>query len=355
VKVHALGLLAPLALALLLWRPATSGVCELANAARERRRTLLVVGAAFVAAALALNALAAPPEPRPLALAFVAVLALAAVTAAAWLAVRRTRLRPWVELTGAVAAAGLAGAVVPNLLYASLPAPTLRGLAVTASGRGVEASSSFVSPRIVLSPWTALIALALIGLFFALRSGDAPAMLWLVAVAAMGSLALLRYGSLHYYTAAVALLAPLGAAALRPIARAPALVAIVVLVALYQPFQLQVDEARDRSTIARSTGRVNAWVEPRLRSGEVALTFLEHDDARTFALVRQYAPSTPPRRYRFLPATSRGVEYATQNGLDVRYVVTAAPADPGALLASLRVSGRATEVDAPGYVYRVER
>jgi hypothetical protein len=94
-------------------------------------------------------------------------------------------------------------------------------------------------------------------------------------------------------------------------------------------------------------------VERRLGPSDVVLTFLEHDDARTFALVRQYAPSTPPRHFRFLPATSRGVEYAADNGLDVRYVITAAATDPRTLLASLDLDGRATAVDSPGFVYRV--
>jgi hypothetical protein len=353
VKVHALGLLAPLGLAVVCWRPATAGIAELRAVARRHRRTLVASAAAFLGVALVLNALAAPPAGRPLALLVATLLVLAAVTGAAWYAARWTRLRLWVELAAALAAAGLAGAVVPNLLYASLPAPTLRGLAVTASGRGVEASSSFVSPFDVLSPWAALLVLAAVGLLLALRSGDRPAVLWVAAVTAMGGLALLRYGSVHYYTAAVALLAPLAAPALKALSRAPALVAVVFLVALYHPLQLQVDEARDRGTIARETERVNEWVEARLRSDEVALTFLESDDGRTFALVRQYAPSTPPRRYRFLPATSRGVEYAAENGLDVRYVITGAETNPATLLASLGLEGRAVPVDAPGFVYRV--
>jgi hypothetical protein len=47
------------------------------------------------------------------------------------------------------------------------------------------------------------------------------------------------------------------------------------------------------------------------------------------------------------------VAYAAENGFDVRYVITAAEADPAALLASLGLEGRAAPVDAPGFVYRV--
>jgi hypothetical protein len=353
VKVHALGLLAPLALAVLLWPPPTTGLRALAAGVRRRRRTLYAAGGVFVALAIVLNRLAAPPALRPLALVSLGLLALAAVAAAAWLVARRTRLRRWVELALVLAAAGLVGAVVPNLLYANLPAPTLRWLAVTLSGRGVEASTSFVSPFDVLSPWAALFLVAAIGLVLALRGGDRPAVLWAVAVVAMGGLALLRYGSVHYYTAAVALLAPLAAPALRLLSRAPALIAVVFLLTLYRPFDLQVDEARDRGVIAETTERVNTWVDRRLRDGEVALTFLESDDSRTFALVRQYAPSTPPRRFRFLPATSRGVEHARQAGLQIRYVIAAAETEPAVLLATLELEGRASAVDAPGYVYRI--
>ena len=118
-------------------------------------------------------------------------------------------------------AAGLAGAVVPNLLYANVPAPTLRWLGVTLSGRGVEASTTFVPPWNVLAPWLGVGILALVGLALALARGDRTALLWALAAAAMGGLALLRYGSVHYYTAAIALLAPLGLEALKAISRWP--------------------------------------------------------------------------------------------------------------------------------------
>ena len=355
VKVHAVGLLAPLALAPLLWRPQTNGLRELADAARRHRVAVLSVAGVYLAAALVLNAFAASPALRPLALLVAALVVFALLAWAVWRVTRGTRVRLWVELGIALVTAGLAGSVLPNLLYANLPAPALRWLTVTLSGRGVEASTTAVPPWDVLESWYGVMLLALAGFVLALRARDRTVVLWLVAAAAMGLLALFRYGSVHYYTAAIALLAPLAVPALKALAhRPPILAGLAAFFALYQPFWVQVDEARDRGEIARSTERVNAWVEPRLRGRDVALTFLESDDSRTFSLVLQYAPSTPPRQFKFLPATSKGVEYAAQSGLDVRYVVTGAETDPAALLASLGVQGRATRVDAPGFVYRVE-
>jgi hypothetical protein len=355
VKVHALGLLAPLAVAVLVWPPERLALAEGWRSWRQRRHPVVVaVVLAWLVAALFLNALAAPPALRPLGLLAVAVAAAASLTAGAWMALRRTRARRWVELGAVLAAAGLAGAVVPNLLYANVPAPTLRWLGVTLSGRGVEASTTFVPPWNVLAPWLGVGILALVGLALALARGDRTALLWALAAAAMGGLALLRYGSVPYYTAAIALLAPLGVEALKAISRGPIIAAFVVFGVLYPPLQLQVDEARDRGDIASATQRVNEWVEPRLRARDVALTFLESDDSRTCALVRHYA-DVPPRRYRFLPATSEGVAHAAASGLDVRYVITAAPADPRTLLASLGLTGSATALDAPGNVYRVSR
>jgi hypothetical protein len=154
------------------------------------------------------------------------------------------------------------------------------------------------------------------------------------------------------YTAAVALLAPLGFPVLKALARWPLVVAFVAFGVLYPALRPQVDEARDRGVTARATQRVNDWVESHLSGDQVALTFLESDDSRTFALVGHYA-DVPPRRYRFLPATNEGVAYANENGLDVRYVITAAPTDPSALTSSLGLAGSAVPIDAPGFVYRV--
>ena len=134
--------------------------------------------------------------------------------------------------------------------------------------------------------------------------------------------------------------------------RWPLVVAFVAFGVLYPALRPQVDEARDRGVTARATQRVNDWVESHLSGDQVALTFLESDDSRTFALVGHYA-DVPPRRYRFLPATNEGVAYANEKGLDVRYVITAAPTDPSALTSSLGLAGSAVPIDAPGFVYRV--
>jgi hypothetical protein len=359
VKVHALGLLAPLAAAVVFWPPRTVAprdvIAEALAAVRRQRRVLTVIAAVGLVLAVLLNALAALPDARSLAELGVAVVLATGLALVLQRATRRTSARRYVDLAIMLGAAGLAGAIVPNLLYANMPGPMLRWLAVTLSGRGVETTvGSTVAPWDVLQPWGGLAALAAVGLVIALRAGDRTTLLWAFAAAAMGGLALLRYGSVHYYTPAIALLAPLALPALAALARWPLVLAVALFVVFFPAYRAGIDEARDRGQIARETERVNEWVEPRLQNGEVALTFLESNDSRYFNLVRFYDGTDREPVYRFLPATSDGVAYAASHNLHVRYVIAAAPSNPSSVVASLGLGGRGHRTGAPGFVYEVD-
>ena len=356
VKVHAVGLLVPLALALALRPPDPGWTRALARLVSRHRRPLAIGLGAWVLLALLVNLTAAPPEARPLLELLAGLGATALACAAAWFLLRETSAAGRVAIGIGAVAAGAAGLVVPNLLYASFPAPMVRWIVITASGGGVNAGARpALNPVDVLEPWTALVIVAAIGALLAARAREWASLLWAVGALAMGLLAFLRYGELHYYAPAIALLVPLALCTLGQITPRPGVLAGALTVALLAvPYRVGIDTARDRGTIAESTARVNRWVEARLGEGEVALTELESSDSRYFYIVRIYAPEgSPEPAYRFLPASHEAAAYVRERGLRVRWLVTGAPVDADALLSGLGLPGETQRADAPGVVYRV--
>jgi hypothetical protein len=241
-------------------------------------------------------------------------------------------------------------------VYASFPAPMVRWIAITATGGGVnEGASPALNPVDVLEPWTALVLVAVLGALVSVRDRDWASLLWAAGALSMGLLAFLRYGDLHYYAPAIALLVPLALRTLAAITPRPGLLAAALAVALLvTPYRVGIDAARDRGTIADRTERVNRWVEARLEPGEVALTDLESSDGRYFYLVRIYAPeaSSEPA-YRFLPTSHEAAGYIRDHGLRVGWLIAGAPVDADAMLAGLGLEGPTRRVEAPGVVYRV--
>ena len=360
VKVHAVGLLVPLAVAIAVRPPDDAWPRTFVRAARRwlaaNRRLVAIVVATWAILIVLLNVTAAPPEAKPLLELLGGLAGIAAVGAVVWLALRRTRLASRACITIGAVAAALAGLIVPNLLYASFPGPMARWLAITATGGGVnEGARPELNPLDVLEPWRLLLVVSAIGVAVVVRDRDWPTLLWAAGALAMGFLAYLRYGELHYYAPAVALLVPLVLRTLSAITPRPGLIAAALAVALaFTPYRVGIDGARDRGTIADRTERVNEWVEARLRPGEVALTQLESSDGRYFYLVRLYAPEgSPEPAYRFLPASHEAAEYVRDHDVRVGWLIAASPLDADSLLTGLGVDGHARRVAAPGVVYRV--
>ncbi len=359
VKVQAIGLLVPLGLAVAVRPPRPGWFAQLRVAASEqlraRRRLFAIAAAVWAGLVIVLSALSAPPEAKPLAELLAAVLTFAALAAAAWLVLRRTRAAALVSGSIGIAAAALAGATVPNLFYPSVPAPMLRQIALTVSGGGVNTGAHpSGSPLTTLHAWLPLIFVAAVGLAAALRAGDHAAVLWASGSLATGVLAYLRYGDIHYYTTSVALLVPLVVQAFALVPRRLWLVpAALTAILLIEPYRLGIDSARSRGEIAASTERVNEWVARRLGPREVALTRLEASDARFFHIVHFYAQEAPQPQYRFLPPDLDAARYVRSHGIRVRYVITGSPENVTALLASIGLRGRSHRVEAPGFVYRV--
>ena len=360
VKVHAIGLAVPLGLAVLLRPPPAGWWTEFRDDARAwvraHRRLVAVAGGAWLVLVLVLNATAAPPGLRPLAQLVAGLGALGVGSAVVWLAARRTRATALVATAIGCAWAVLAGMIVPNLLYASIPAPMVRQVAITLTGGGVNVGAHpAANPWDVLQPWRWLLLVALIGLVKSLLDGDRTTLLWASGAVSMGFLAYLRYGEIHYYTAAIALTVPLVLYGVQVVGRRPGLLALLIVVAvLFVPYKAEIHQAQGRGHEAASTERVNRWVEARLRPGEVALTRLESGDGRYFHLVHFYAPQGPDLAYRFLPPDLEAAQWTLQRDARVRYVVTGTVEDVDELLSSIGLSGHGQRVaKAPGFVYEV--
>jgi hypothetical protein len=359
VKIQAAALVVPLALAVALappepdwwsrFRTAATGWC------REHRRSLLLAGGIWLALLVAVNATAAAPAAKPLVELLAGLAALAVVGAAVVRLTRGTRAAPIAQLSVAATASFCAGLIVPNLLYANVPAPMIRQSILTLAGRGVNAGAHpAADPWTVLHDWRALLLVACVGVALSLARRRWSALLWASGAVSLGLLAYLRYGELRYYAPAIALAIPLVIEAVRLAPRqlqAPLAVAVGAFV-LYQPLRDGIDLARARGREAETTQRVNRWVACRLGPGEVALTQLEASDARYFHLVRFYARGAPDLPYRFLPPDNAAGAFIRAHSLRVRYLITGGPQDATAVLRNAGIVGRAVRANAPGDVYR---
>ena len=362
VKVHAAALALPFVVAL-VWRPPPAGwwTAFRRDARRwlsQHRRLVLAVGCVWLALVLLLGVLGAPPQAKPLLEAVVGTAVLVALGAGAWRLARQTRFAGLAAAAIGSVFACLAGLVVPNLLFWSFPAPMLRQMAITLTGGGVNTGAHpELNPWNVLESWRPFLLVAAVGVVLAVRRREWEMLLWGVAAFGLGLLAFLRYGEFHYYAAAIGVAAPLVVYALRaiPVAR-PALALALAGLILFQPYRDEIDRAQARGEVAERTQRVNEWVEPRLRPGEAALTYLESDDSRHLYIVDFYSPWNTERDYQFVPPGPEGEKYVRERGLRIAYVIAGGPTDATALVREFGTSGRATRVgDAPGFVYRVER
>jgi hypothetical protein len=360
VKVQAAGLALPFALALVLRPPPAGWWTRFRHDARAwiagHRSTVFIAGGAWLGVVTAVNAFSAAPELKPLAEALGGTVAVAVVAVVGWLAARRTRLAGFTGAAIGSVFACLAGLVVPNLFYVSFPAPMLRQMAITVTGGGVNSGAHpALEPWDVLTAWRLFLLFAAVGLVYALMRREWDALVWASGAFALGLLAYLRFGEFHYYASAIAVAAPLVLRALQAVPIARLVVAgLVVAAIVYQPYRDEIDRSRSRGDVAARTERVNGWVEPRLRDGEVALTYLESSDSRHQYIVDFYSPWNTIHDYRFLPASPEGVEFARDRSLRVAYLITGAPADASGILRSFGLSGEAVRARAaPGFVYRV--
>jgi dolichyl-phosphate-mannose-protein mannosyltransferase len=309
VKLHAVGLVVPLAAAV-LWRPPE-------RSWRPPARTVAWSAAALVSFSLVVNWERLPFTPTA-----AQGLALAVVLAATALASAVARLRKAV----AVPLAYAAGVLVPVLLD---PPDGLQALVVlgnSAVGRGVSDVPSFQTPLEELRGFVGLgallvFALAALAAAFGFRRRDPRPVVWASGALVLGILAWARPVTPHYLAPSFVVAVP---AALWLLQRTPRARATLLLWPLV--VWIAWPSLRDRDAPAQAAEALAAEAAPvRMRAlaeldrGEVALTpsYWPDGDVRYFELVQLYVEHSPPYPYRLLPDTAAARRYAHEHGFRI--------------------------------------
>jgi hypothetical protein len=336
VKVHAAGMLLPLAVAAVWrrpqdpWWPGLRDRC--AAFLRGRRRLLAAVAAAWLVLAVVFNVVALPWGPAPSQRILVAqiVAAFAVYGAASFAAWRhpagRAARRVFDPFLAFVAAAVLAGVALSASLAIGDGLLMLQVLKETLLGRGVNVGvepfasvSSFADPAVV--PALAVIALAVAAAAAAAaRRTPWPALLALGAVV-LGLMAAARGLAPYYFAPAYVVAVPAAlwlvrGRAPRPV---PPLAWLGVAALLVPALPSLRPSSEPESQLCRTPA--DRLIAPYVAAGEVGLTTEPTADTLYFGLVRafvNYLPEYPPRLL-FLAAESLAT--AEERGLEPRYYV----------------------------------
>ena len=318
VKLHAAGLLVPLALAA-LWRPPPAGWSR--ELKGRRPRWLVPVAALWLALALALNLRQLPFTPSAEQL--IAVLVPPLVVAAAW-----KLIDPFYAFLGG---AVLAGLYLPITLALRDGMQALIAIANGLTGRGISADVPLFSAPLESIPSRASFFFVLAGIaaLVGLVQRDARPVVWFAGALVLGLMAQARLAAPHYFAPAFVLSIP---AVFWLVRRGPARVSALALAVLVAYLVAPALDARhtpaaEAASFARSTAPALDAIESRLRPGEVGVvpSGWPTADSRFFQYVQRpngYAPSYP---FRLLPATEAAAQLAEQRGLRLRYYT-----EPGA-------------------------
>lgn len=308
VKLHGIGLLVPLAVAV-VWRPPLA-------AWRPPWRRLAWTTGALVAFALLVNSDRLPYTPTAaqlLALASTMALALVATLAAS------SRGAAHVPLAYA------AGVLLPVLLDPEDGVQALVVLAKSATGHGVSDVPSFQTPLSSLDHLAGfgalvLLAVAALSLAYGLRRGDARPVVWALGVLSLGVLAWTRPVATHYLAPSFVLAVP---AALwlfqrTPRARASLLVWPIVLLIAWPAFEDRNAPAEHAARLEEAGKAARAEALAGLAPNEVRFvpSYSPDPDVRYFELVQLYVRHSPPYPYRLLPRTEAALRYAEMHGLE---------------------------------------
>jgi hypothetical protein len=326
-KIHAVGLVAPLAVALVMRPPAPGWVAPLRHRTGEwtrRHRWPIAAGAAaWIAVVVALNLQSAPLSRNNLTVAIAALVGAAVAGTLVFLA-RGTRIGNWATLVTVLAAAFVAGAIVPNLFFPTTLPPMVTSLASELVGGGANEPSplgGFDLGKLV--PWLPLWGLAAVGAASALRAGRRENIVWMVGVVAMTVLATAQAGSPRYFMPALALAIPLFLQVVgRPGARPPALALVLVAAVCVVPIRDGIRQGRGARHEIATAQRLNAWVERRLRPGEVAVTtFLAPGSGYQHFVVGYQAVPPPPVPSRIIEASPAAVLAARRAKQRIRFLI----------------------------------
>lgn len=313
VKLHAVGLLAPLGLALAWrrpldrWRPSSGAV--------------LAATSALAVPAVLLNWARLPFDLREAQWQVLAML-----VAGVLISIALAR----VSALGVVAVAFVAGVGVPVVLSVPEGLQGIVNAAVSMSGRGVqEGVEPFSTPlsRIddIVGDRALIVFLlaALAGVVGLIRREPQP-VVWGVGAFVMGLLVFVRPPNVHYFAPAF-VLSTLGMLWLFHRGRLPTqlLVWPVVLLIVWPAYRYRESPAAEAERFAGVVTASKAVVDARLESGEFAYvpSYWPFADARHFELVHIYVGYVPPYTYRYLPATVEARKFADDENLRPRYYV----------------------------------
>jgi len=307
VKLHAIGLLVPLAVAV-LWRPPPT-------AWRPPWRRLTWVTGVLAVFAVILNWDRVPYTPTAAQLG--ALAGALALTLGGTLAASRKR-------AAAVPLAYAAGVLLPVLLDPQDGLQALVVLAKSAAGRGVSDVPSFGTPISALDDLAGfgglvVLVVAILSAAYGFRRGDARPVVWAVGALTLGVLAWARPVAGHYLAPSFVLAVP---AALwlfqrTPGARASLLVWPVVLLIAWPAFRDRDEPAKHAAKLEASGKTARATALAGLRPNEVRLVppYSPDPDVRYFELVQLYVRHSPDYPYRLLPMTEAAIRYAESHGL----------------------------------------
>jgi hypothetical protein len=338
VKLHAGGLVVPLALAA-AWRPPPPGwwgELRAGAAARVRRRPLVwaVLGAVLLALALTVNGERVPFSPTQVQLQVLAALLLPVaglLLLARLLAGRLPRLGAALAVLGLISASVVAGLLLPVALEVQDGLAALVNIAKSGSGGGVQQEvESFSRPfwdivDIVSTPVLLVFALAAVAGVLGVVRKDPRPVVWSTGALMLFVLAFARPPAIHYFAPAFALSIPAALWALQRTrgAAASLLVWPVVLFIAWPSFRDRSAPKMETEQFAALVAPSRAIAEARLKPGEFALVpgFWPFPDSRWFELVRAFVDYAPERPYRYLPISGAAAGYASERELTPRYYI----------------------------------
>jgi hypothetical protein len=335
VKIHAAGLLVALVVTAALRHPYDGWWPDLRSRARETlQRHRIAAGlavAAWIAIAIALNALAWPfgPAPSQRRLLAEVLLVFGVFTAGAWLA-RRFRIRPaerlFDPLYGFLAAVVVAGVALPVSLMIGDGLTAIDSMLTTLQGHGVnQGVSPFAALGATARTFTVVAAIptfaaAGIAGVVAVRRRDPWPIPWLLGCIVLTAMAAARSGNTYYFAPGYVLAIPPALWALGHAWRS-----VVPAVAGTAIAALALSPLADRPGTQPEGGRCHAAVvraEASLLPGQVVLLppRVPSRDERYWEITHTYVAWTPPYRYRALPDAP---DIARSLGLTPRARVTA--------------------------------
>ena len=308
LKLHAIGLLVPLIVAV-LWRPPSVSW-------RPQWRRLGWVTGVLVVFSLLVNWDRLPYTPTSAQL--VALIAALAVALVAALAASRKRAT-------AVPLAYAAGVLVPVLLDPEDGLQALVVLAKSAAGRGVSDVPSFQTPLAALNDFAGfggamLLAVAAISIVYGLRSGDARPVIWTIGALTLGVLAWSRPVAVHYLAPSFVLAVPAALWLFQRTrgARASLLVWPLVLLISWPAFEDRDAPAAQAAKLEQAGKTTRARLTAGLGPKDIRFvpSYAPDPDVRYFELVQIYVRHSPSYPYRLLPMTEAAVRYARAHNLE---------------------------------------